>query len=1801
MKNNDLNISDKEQKTATPINLEDFLNSPTDDSAFPSPPIGDISKYAEDPNIPLKAYTNNDAYDVLQVKPSLLDVVGETIKNAATEPIFKFPDDTRRTLREHDTEFYTMKEANEKLKPYGITVDKNMGKTELDYLIADRRRNYLLHKNLNQYMDTGTPRKAAQALLFGTSLVGGFANPQNLPLLLIPQVRFLEFGGETVLGKVVSGAAKTAAINTGIAAATIPLDYASSKDMYYKYTFSDALQGLGQAAAVGGVFGAIGSIPQAKKAYNFNKVWGHLDETGKAKAMKIMTDIKDMTDTLQGREGDTAVSNIYDSLDNIELAKVIDEKRKELIELHDGNVSKELASKKQKVAKEAEVSGADKILDSVASDDIKTTATAQAINMITNKFRLNVGHILGIDDNTCLTSLAKSEIVPENIEVKQIANGKYQAAMKNETGILSKSIIIAKSEEVAKKELLDIYDITINNNTELKNRYVQKLKTKQKVYQTLLDNIANKKSKWKISSYLLLDKLLGKNKLGKVYSDFSELANLLSDTSTVKNLLSPNDIIQKQKIFNAKLVIKEKLEKYLKAKAFENSNTLEDDLVNIQSKIDAVEAKERLAPTSVDELQKDIASLKGGRYPNGHAYDYSFVDYKLPELEDHPEEVQFNKSEVAKKNVARRQVNSSLEISLKQKESLAEGNLDSFPDQKSSMFQDLTELLNKNKGALDAFPDMLIDVLDQINSKEVMNTLESLKLQGSKEPIFKLIGNLIKQVCDKRGLPRGVSAKLSRALMAKIKDTKQLFSAMAEQAKVKSKLVKFIDAQISLIDKDLAAGEQASSGVPLADLKLNLPKDIEHYYEGWKQSEDAIGLGKGIPAKAYKLIKEIGDYKEAKKAFLNSLTDTEIQRFKEDIQPMNVFDEAWKTLAEENKIKSKVPSEEKVQGNNTAGLITKTKLEMIKESLAGNERGIPFNFVSEPIVNALNEIEQDLLLDRTRLLIEANMRHDMFVEGTTKFNHRFAEYMESTLSNSVFNFKGARYNAENISRLYGGQVAKIEGKLKLANLFNYYKDPANSRAIKEALIKLRDSKGDLSTQDLNKNDPAFMVANIIQNRFDNIRALFNAAGGNRSDMGSLTRLNHRKLLSAVDIIKEGKPNLLTKAARTFNLGAENSLMNSNISALVQYLFPKLDKVKTFEHIGVYSEKRQLQTLRKIVTNMLQTTIKTNEDFHTNTLKGLDDFAERLFFTSAKDEVDVLDKFGYDDLEQQLYNDFRSIYRTYGLLTALGPNPYRMLTNLRELFNAYNAKTKNMAYDVTDKHMKNIKHTMALVDGSAMVPGSGILATLMRTLRVVNTLVLGKVAIRGGLEDYANSVNLYATRGLAANGMDGTKIFANAIGLAGTKEGTALARALGIFQHSVGAEMTHITNLDYELGGTMNWLQQGYYKWSGIEPLANLYQKAMALSHSSLLADSAGISFDKLNKNLKDSLLRYEIANTAKEKYGAALSDWDIIRAVGVISEKDFADSIGTKALKEDRSYMTPERILSVDNEKLGKLIGIENPKHLKAIKKDLAEKLNLMITDATYEAITIPTAKVQRWVTGGQRPGTVSGEVARTALQFKSFPFAMFFHNYGRNLLMKMDVNDSRRVLSYLFQEGFSKDSYMKDFIPYLLTYLVITDVGDSLIDLLEGKTPVSPTSPRFYLRTLRDSSIFPVGGDAIAALLDNTDYQSDKTVEGNLTGPTISRTLSNIRTITNPMRSTKATPKEKVQRTAAAIAYTTADTVLPANMWYLDLGLKILILDRLKYYANPDSFTRQTRRFGKKTGQEYLPFYKRSRQSLEQ
>lgn len=334
-------------------------------------------------------------------------------------------------------------------------------------------------------------------------------------------------------------------------------------------------------------------------------------------------------------------------------------------------------------------------------------------------------------------------------------------------------------------------------------------------------------------------------------------------------------------------------------------------------------------------------------------------------------------------------------------------------------------------------------------------------------------------------------------------------------------------------------------------------------------------------------------------------------------------------------------------------------------------------------------------------------------------------------------------------------------------------------------------------------------------------------------------------------------------------------------------------------------------------------------------------------------------------------------------------------------------------------------------------------------------------------------------------------------------------------------------------GLTGKLANAVMRVSGMNAINEMRKGAFGASLFSAIGNE--IAAGKGFKDLADSDIR-----TLKH-YGITADDW-------AIWQKAKLQDLG----HGNTTALTPDAIAGIE--------GIDAA----AKRNAMVKLLGAVNTEADF-AIVTPGWKERAQFYGDLQRGTVKGEIARSALQFKSFPWAQF----------------QRMMDAVANKEGYVGKSAMT------ASLIVGSTVAGAMImqvrDMLSGKDPRDMTDWKFWPAAFLQGGALGIYGDFMYGA-SNTRYGSGP-VEV-LAGPTIGPLLE--MGLVQPLQAVKKTMEGRETHLAAQTLQDVKGFIPGNNLWYTKAATDHLIMQQVMEQLSPGYLSSIRSRTQREYGQDW-------------
>ena len=279
-----------------------------------------------------------------------------------------------------------------------------------------------------------------------------------------------------------------------------------------------------------------------------------------------------------------------------------------------------------------------------------------------------------------------------------------------------------------------------------------------------------------------------------------------------------------------------------------------------------------------------------------------------------------------------------------------------------------------------------------------------------------------------------------------------------------------------------------------------------------------------------------------------------------------------------------------------------------------------------------------------------------------------------------------------------------------------------------------------------------------------------------------------------------------------------------------------------------------------------------------------------------------------------------------------------------------------------------------------------------------------------------------------------------------------------------------------------------------------------------------------------------------------------------------------------RTYLTPAAALRIPEDRLVSHLfdtgqidkriippGPAEQRKVDAFREDLAMRLYAMFNDRSQRMVITPDIATRALLLQNTQPGTAWGEIARSVAQFKTWPTAMLQTTLDR------DFKGQPRTAAIA-------GTVQAAAVATVLGYMIM-----SLKDLLKGKNPRDPSSPKTWAAALMQGGGAGIMGDFLFG-----EYSRfGQSVSDTILGPVLGEGLSTAVDIWNRLKGKIEDPDHK-HHIAPEMFRTLLDNTPFINILGVRTALNYLFLWQIQEALNPGSRRRFERRVQQQNHQTF-------------
>ncbi|ECH3907904.1 hypothetical protein QKX32_003115 [Salmonella enterica] len=528
-------------------------------------------------------------------------------------------------------------------------------------------------------------------------------------------------------------------------------------------------------------------------------------------------------------------------------------------------------------------------------------------------------------------------------------------------------------------------------------------------------------------------------------------------------------------------------------------------------------------------------------------------------------------------------------------------------------------------------------------------------------------------------------------------------------------------------------------------------------------------------------------------------------------------------------------------------------------------------------------------------------------------------------------------------------------------------------------------------------------------------------------------------------------------------------------------------------------------------------------------------SRKLFFKDAQSWIDYQDKYGTHNLQDVMIEHIQRLSRDIASLETFGPNPDYMFRSLLNDYSSADARSDRAnAYKV--RHERNKTESLYnYVTGKTLPVGNRRLAESADFLR--QWLISSRLgsALLSSFSD-VGTMRLLAK----VNNLPQMQLWNNTLrGFNPTDaDFKRLARRSGLGLDSVLGEVNRF-GMGTLSPSKARVLSNAVMRASGL----NYWTDANKIGFGTTMMSAYGHLVKTVDRMDKLDPQDHKIARTKADQ-----KTWDIWR---MAEQEDWGGGNDT--------MLTPESIMRIDNKRLTDA-GYKDPEGAKL--RAMQSLLGAVIEEADL-GVTTPGMRDQHWMTGRFQRGTITGELGRSVMLFKSFPISFVMKHWARASAM-----DGR--------SGTAK---------YIASLMVSTTLLGALAyqakQLSSGNNPDDMDTLTFWQNALLQGGGLGLYGDLL--LSDHTRYGSG--AFESLLGPVFGEMDDVIKILQGiPVNAVDGKP----QQTGGDIVKLVKGLTPFGNLWYTKAVTNHMIFNQAQEWLSPGYLERSEARAKKQFNTSY-------------
>lgn len=526
----------------------------------------------------------------------------------------------------------------------------------------------------------------------------------------------------------------------------------------------------------------------------------------------------------------------------------------------------------------------------------------------------------------------------------------------------------------------------------------------------------------------------------------------------------------------------------------------------------------------------------------------------------------------------------------------------------------------------------------------------------------------------------------------------------------------------------------------------------------------------------------------------------------------------------------------------------------------------------------------------------------------------------------------------------------------------------------------------------------------------------------------------------------------------------------------------------------------------------------------------------LHFKGADGYLAYVNAYGTGSMYDAMLGHVGRMARDIGLVERYGPNPnaqFRLQFDTAAQHDAVPVEGLKRVFGLKPQSYWNYLNGTTTSAESASLAAIGSAVRALQTAGKLGSAVIASVT---DVATYFQTVHY--------NKLPYWQSIANIGKTVGSKDARGFLTAHGIIAESMAADLNRWTgdNIKATWAGRM---ANSTLRLSLMNAWTDSLRRAFSLTMMQGLARLAG----------KDWSVLGEWDRTHLERKGITAEDWSVIQRAELTHFQGV-------------DHLTPESIHATgdlrSNEIVAKVLGL--------------------IQDESEYAVLNPDLATKIVASGGLQRGTGWGELARSVMQFKSFPIAMVSRHWRRMLDMPL-VTDGSAPVGLGGPKAVNRLLYGG---ALLVSTTALGAIACQAKQIVSGKDPVDMTGPhgwKFWGKALAQGGGLSIVGDMLLNDPGNSPSDYVKSTLGTLAGPSLSTAAQ---ALAIPVVNAWDSAKGKPTHTAAQEVQLIRGNVPYVNIWYAKAALDHAGMHALQENLSPGYLGRMQQQAQKDWGQGY-------------